>query len=163
MMVGVEVEGAVTRSLVAGLRTIEVGGSGVGSLEFAEAARLLGPVIRQHDCEVPTFRSPPRKEGQTRSLRRRPNGSVTIAIALRGRSLLAVVADMIDGVVVANRVGSATASLLREDLWDVVAPLLGVGVGVSTGNRAASSPSRSGHLAAPVTQLRPYSHMSEAA
>lgn len=134
-------------------------GSTVGSTEFADAARRLGPVIREHGWLVPTFRSPPRIPGQNRSIRRRTDGSATVAVALRGRSLMAVLADMIDGVVVANVLGGDQASQLREDLWNAAGPMLGVPV---TDSRAesGSTPARSG---ATIHQLRPVASMSEAA
>jgi len=47
--------------------------------------------------------APPRIEGVERSVRRRPDGGATVAIRLRGRPWAAVLGDMVEGVVVANR------------------------------------------------------------
>ena len=72
------------------------------SLRFASAARTLGQVARARGLAVPGFRSPPRLAGVERSVRRRPDGGATIAVRLRGRPWVAVLGDMIEGVVVAN-------------------------------------------------------------
>lgn len=86
------------------------------SLEFAQVARVIGRVARHHNLVVPGFRSPPR-EG-SRSLRRYPDGSSTIAVAIKDRPLADVVADMIDGVLEANH---ATDRLeLRLQLLEAV-------------------------------------------
>jgi hypothetical protein len=39
---------------------------------------------------------------------------------VKGRPLVAVVADMIEGVVVANRLVPPVADRLRRELWDVI-------------------------------------------
>lgn len=96
----------------------------MSSLEFAEAARQMGHTIRANNHEVPTFRSPPKAPGQLRSLRRRSDGSVTISVALRGRSMAAILADMIDGVVAANELDGTSATSLREELWESMSDLL---------------------------------------
>lgn len=49
-----------------------------------------------------------------------------MSVRLRGRPWVAVLADMIEGVVVANRLQPPHADRLRADLWSavgVVAPL----------------------------------------
>ena len=73
------------------------------SIRFAQLARQLGVVAREHGLEPPAFRSPPRVPGALRSIKRNRDGSCTVSVALRGRPAVAVVADMIDGVVAANR------------------------------------------------------------
>ncbi|MCP3856693.1 MAG: hypothetical protein GY745_12455 [Actinomycetia bacterium] len=88
------------------------------SLQFAQAARTLGDVARSRGLAVPAFRSPPRVESD-RSIRRR-KGSATVAIRLRGRPWLAVLADMVDGVIVANDLCPAQANELRTELWTAV-------------------------------------------
>jgi hypothetical protein len=90
------------------------------SLRFAAAARSLGDAARAQGLAVPGFRSPPRLHGVTRSLRRRPDGGVTIAVALRDRPWVAVLADMIEGVVVANGLAGAPADRCRTALWSAV-------------------------------------------
>jgi hypothetical protein len=65
---------------------------------------------------VPGFRCPPRVVGVHRTLRRQPNG-VVVAVQVRGRPWFVVVADMIEGVVVANGLRPPAADLLRTELW----------------------------------------------
>ena len=54
-----------------------------------------------------------------RSLRRR-GGSATVSVRLRHRPWAAVLADMIDGVIVANRLSGAAADTVRTALWQAV-------------------------------------------
>jgi hypothetical protein len=69
---------------------------------------------------MPAFRSPPRLEGVARSLRRRPDGHATIAVVVRGRPWAAVLADMVEGVIVANHLHGADADRARARLWAAV-------------------------------------------
>lgn len=85
---------------------------GVPALRFATAARRLGAAARASGLVVPAFRSPPRVRGATRTLRRYPGGAV-VSVRLRDRSYGDVVDDMIDGVLVTNRVPAESASRLR--------------------------------------------------
>lgn len=87
------------------------------TLRFAAAARLLTREAAARGCVVPGFRSPPRLRGADRSLRRRPGGPV-VAVRLQGRPWMAVLADMIEGIVVANGITGAPADELRAALWD---------------------------------------------
>ena len=89
-------------------------------LAFAEAARQLGLSARGHGLVMPSFRSPPRQVGRRRTLVRHPDGSVTVSVMVRNRSWAAVLADMIEGIVVANRLGDVDAELLRDQLWDAL-------------------------------------------
>lgn len=90
------------------------------SLRFARAVRALGDAARAHGLVVPAFRSPPRVSGAQRTKRRRPDGGVTIAVRLRDRPWGAVVADLVEGVVVANGLEGAAADRVRTALWGVV-------------------------------------------
>jgi len=90
------------------------------SLRFATAARTLGQVARQEGLVAPSFRSPPRTVGLDRSIRRLPSG-VVVSVRLRDRAWVAVLADMVDGVVVANLLESIDAARLRTQLWESVA------------------------------------------
>jgi hypothetical protein len=96
----------------------------VTSLEFAELARRLGAATRREGFEAPSFRSPPRSPSHTRSLARQAAGTVTVSVRLKNRSSLAVAADLIDGVVAANKVDGQAAGLLRDTLWLVTDDLL---------------------------------------
>jgi hypothetical protein len=86
------------------------------ALRFAEVARTLGDAARRGGWVMPSFRSPPRLAGAQRTLRRR-SGAVTVAVCLRGRPWAAVVADMVEGVVVANRLTGPAAAAARTALW----------------------------------------------
>lgn len=89
------------------------------TLDFAHAARALGREARRRGLVAPSFRSPPRIVGVDRSMRRYPKGA-TVAVQLKGRPWMAVLSDMIEGVVVANRLQPPHADRLRTELWKVV-------------------------------------------
>lgn len=85
------------------------------ALRFAEVARSLAGAARSLNLEpVPAFRSPPRKAGETRTLRRYET-SVVVSVLIRDRDDAAVVLDMVDGTLAAARVGDRTTrELLLE-------------------------------------------------
>ncbi len=86
------------------------------TLQFASAARDLATAARLRDLVVPGFRSPPRIADAHRTIRRR--GPVpSVAVKLRGRPWPAVLADMIEGVVVANELTGIRADRVRAALW----------------------------------------------
>jgi hypothetical protein len=85
------------------------------AVRFAEAARRLGRSAHALGLEVPAFRCPPKVPGAARTLRRYPGGTV-VAIRLRGRPFTEALADMVEGVLVANRVPEADAARLRPVL-----------------------------------------------
>ena len=87
------------------------------SLRFASAARTLGQAARSRGLRVPGFRSPPRLAGAERTVRHRGDGGSTVAVRLRGRPWVAVLADMIEGVVVVNDLTGAAATRCRTALW----------------------------------------------
>ncbi|MEO5974805.1 MAG: hypothetical protein ABIQ38_06365 [Ilumatobacteraceae bacterium] len=87
--------------------------------QFASAARLVAGEAHRYGLEVPSFRSPPRIIGFDRTIRRRPTGGV-VAVALRGRPFVAVLGDMIEGVVAINRLRSPDADRVRTSLWAVL-------------------------------------------
>src|SRR4051812_19038687 len=89
-------------------------------VRFAEAVRALGLEARRNGLRMPGFRSPPRLDGVDRSVRRRADGGATIAVVVRGRPWAAVVADMIEGVLVANGLSGAEADRVRAKLWVAV-------------------------------------------
>ena len=95
------------------------------TVEFAAVARRISRAAQRRGLVVPSFRCPPRVVGADRTIRRRPAraGSaegVVVSVRVRDRPREAVVGDMIEGVVVANRLGSPEADRLRTDLWSVV-------------------------------------------
>ena len=89
------------------------------TLEFAHAARVLAGEARRRGLLAPSFRCPPRIVGVDRSLRRHGNG-VVVAVQLKDRPWLAVLADMVEGVVAANRLQPPEADRLRTQLWAAV-------------------------------------------
>lgn len=98
-------------------------------VEFCTAARLIGQEARRSGIAPPGFRSPPRLPGVTRSIRRGPSGAV-VAVAVRGRPSGDVLADMIEGVVLAAALDEHASVDLRQRLraavgWESpeVAPL----------------------------------------
>ena len=91
------------------------------TVEFAAAARTLTREARRRGLVGPSFRCPPRLVGVDRSIRRRSDGAV-VSIRLHGRARGAVIADMIEGVVVANGLTSPAADRVRTDLWAAVEP-----------------------------------------
>ena len=86
--------------------------TGVPALRFASVARSLGTAARASGLEVPAFRSPPRIPDVNRSIRRYPGGSV-VSVKIKGRPLGRVVEDMVDGVLISNRVRGEASPRLR--------------------------------------------------
>jgi hypothetical protein len=93
------------------------------SLRFSTAAKLLADQCRRDHLLIPGFRSPPRVDAVDRTIRRTPNGTV-VAVRLRGREHRDVLADMVEGVVVANDLVGEAADRCREQLWAALAPVL---------------------------------------
>jgi hypothetical protein len=90
------------------------------ALRFADVARTLAHASRAQGLRTPSFRSPPGIAGVQRTLRRRAEGTVTVAVRLRDRPWAAVVADMVDGVVAANGLDGPAADRARAALWKAV-------------------------------------------
>ena len=90
------------------------------SLQFAAAVRAIGTSARELGLVVPAFRSPPRIPGAGRTLRRGADGAAVVSVAVRGRPFQAVVADLIEGVVLVNEVEGVAATRVRTDLWAAV-------------------------------------------
>jgi hypothetical protein len=93
--------------------------STLNTAEFAAIARALAVTSRRLGLVAPGFRCPPRIVGVDRTLRRfgdtTPGGIV--AVTVKDRPLAAVVADMIEGVVVLNQLVAADATRARSALW----------------------------------------------
>ncbi len=112
----------------------------MSSIAFAEAARCLGATARRAGFDAPTFRSPPRRPGVKRTIRRRADGSCIVSVCISDRPLAATIADMIDGIVAANASvdharssGAASARseqlvVLRDELWAAASHLLAASV-----------------------------------
>jgi hypothetical protein len=91
------------------------------TFRFAAAARRLALECRRRGLTAPAFRSPPRLSGVARSIRRRSDGSAVVAVVLRGRPWAAILSDLIDGVLVANRLEGRAADRVRAGLWEAMA------------------------------------------
>lgn len=117
----------------------------LSSMRFAEVARRINRVAVGCGLSAPAFRSPPRQPGLRRSITRRSDGSATVAVTLRGRPAVAVVADMIDGVLAANATSSTRSAEVRDRLWSAATPCLhpSAGEGGASG-RLSGTGSRSG-------------------
>ena len=90
------------------------------SLHFAATARTIGAAARERGLVVPGFRTPPRRPGIDRTVRRAEDGQATVAVVSRGRPIQAVVADLIEGVVVVNQLEGVEAARVRTALWEAV-------------------------------------------
>jgi hypothetical protein len=88
------------------------------TIQFTEAARSLARVCRAKGLVPPSFRCPPRLVGVDRSIRRyRSTRGGTVSIRVRGRPWVAVAADMVEGVIVANELTGASAVRVRGAMW----------------------------------------------
>ncbi len=96
---------------------------GMNNATFVNAANLLGAVAARFGLIAPGFRTPPRILGVQRTVRRRPGGGV-VAVAVKNRPTAAVLADMIDGVIVVNDIAPPESDTVRAALWSAVTPLI---------------------------------------
>ncbi|CAN5761527.1 hypothetical protein BH23ACT2_BH23ACT2_01250 [soil metagenome] len=90
------------------------------SLQFAATVRTLGGAARARGLRVPGFRSPPKLPGAQRTMRRRRDGGATVSVVVKGRPYQAVIADLVEGIVVANDLTGAEATRVRTHLWEAV-------------------------------------------
>ena len=90
------------------------------TIDFATAARALTREARRRGLVAPSYRCPPRLVGVDRSIRRRPSAGAVVAVRVGGRPLAAMLADMIEGVVAANRLVAPHADRLRAELWSAM-------------------------------------------
>lgn len=90
------------------------------SVDFAAAAHRLADACRRLDLVLPGFRSPPGDPGADRTLRRRADGAVIVAVRVRGRTPRAVTTDLVEGVVAANRLSGPAADEARRHLFAAV-------------------------------------------
>jgi hypothetical protein len=88
-------------------------------IRFADLARRIGAATRAAGLVVPAYRTPPRRAGVTRTIRRLPGGPV-VAVRLRLRPAADVVRDMVEGVVVANGLTGDAAQRVRRTLLQTI-------------------------------------------
>ena len=86
------------------------------SVRFSMVAKAFGHLGAQAGFAVPGFRSPPRSTQTARAIRRDSSGSV-VAVRIKDRPFEAVIADMIEGVVVCNGLPGPRSGELRDLLW----------------------------------------------
>jgi hypothetical protein len=89
------------------------------TLSFSAAVRAVGQEARRMGLVVPGFRAPPRIPGADRTLRR-SRGEPIVAVRLRGRPFADVVADIGEGVLVANDVPRRADLRVRRRLLAAV-------------------------------------------
>ena len=93
--------------------------TGPPTLRFAETARRLGAAAQAAGLLVPAFRCPPRVPGVCRTVRRYPGGSV-VSVVIKGREFDAVATDMVEGVLVVNRLEGEAVGRFRGALSEAV-------------------------------------------
>jgi hypothetical protein len=86
------------------------------TVRFAQAVQAIAGRARQLGLVAPSFRSPPRLLGVQRSIKRW-DGGATVAVIVRGRPWPAVQADLVEGVVAANRLTPPDSDRARAELW----------------------------------------------
>lgn len=82
---------------------------------FLAVARAVAGVAADHGLLVPSFRCPPRNPEVDRAITRWPSGA-RVSVRRAGVPTPAAVEAMVEGVVVANRLGGAAATALRPRL-----------------------------------------------
>lgn len=85
--------------------------------DFAGVARRLAAAARAHGLRAPSFRTPPRRPGCDRTIRRYADGSALVSVRARGRRWDDVVDDLIAGVLAVNDLHGAQAASVRLELW----------------------------------------------
>lgn len=88
--------------------------------QFSECVRIIVTLARRRGLRPPAFRSPPRIAGVDRSIQRRRNGSVMVAIRRGDRPFAAIQGDVIEGVVAANHLSGEPADRFRRAAWSAI-------------------------------------------
>lgn len=91
------------------------------ALRFSALARELAAEARRHGLAVPGFRSPPRLAGVDRTVKWGADGSCMVSVRVRDRAVADVIADMVEGVLVANRLAGQAAEGWRIALRSALA------------------------------------------
>jgi hypothetical protein len=90
------------------------------TFRFVDICTTLTTAARALGLVPPSFRSPPGVAGAVRSIRRRGVDDAVVSVAHRGRPWPVVVADLVEGIVVANGLSGAAALRARSALWAAV-------------------------------------------
>jgi hypothetical protein len=88
------------------------------AVDFSAAARTLAAAARRAGLLAPSFRTPPRLNGATRTLRRWPSGGALVSVATRDRPAADVLRDMAEGILVANGLRGRDAQRVRTLLLE---------------------------------------------
>lgn len=97
--------------------------SSLTAVEFAALARAIASTVHQSGLAAPGFRCPTRIIGVDRTIRRMAGEDAAgtaagiVAVNVKDRPLAAVVADMIEGVVILNQLSAVEAARVRAALW----------------------------------------------
>jgi hypothetical protein len=86
------------------------------ALAFGEMSRVVAAEARGHGLVTPSFRSPPRLPGVTRTVRRYANGQWQVSVHHRDRPVADVAADLVEGVLMANGLSGTAAAGWRITL-----------------------------------------------
>lgn len=121
---------------------------------FADAARRLGAATRAAGLVVPAFRCPPRTPGVPRTVRRYPGGAV-VSVVLAGRRAEEVAIDMVEGVMVVNRLEGDAALRFRTTLLEATR--------TSSGPSDAPGPDAPETTTPPAAALSPMERHTQAA
>jgi len=92
--------------------------NGVSQGQFTILARGLAAQARLQGLRAPGFKTLPMED--RRSLRRYADGGARVTVPTRGRHAIAVVDDMVDGVVRANELEGIEAARTRLALWESI-------------------------------------------
>lgn len=92
-----------------------IGDVPITAAAFSTVARRLADEARRRGLAAPGFRSPPRLPDAPRTIRRHGDSAV-VAVRRAGRAADDVIADMVEGVLVANRVSGPEAERWRAEL-----------------------------------------------
>jgi hypothetical protein len=93
--------------------------SSSATLRFAQTVQTIAAAARSLGLVVPSFRSPPRLVGVQRSIKRWTRGAM-VAVVVRDRPWPAVQADLIEGVIAANRLEPPASDRVRAELWQAL-------------------------------------------
>lgn len=89
------------------------------TLAFAHAVRTLSESARLQGLDVPMFRCPPRVPNAVRTIRRTRRGA-TVSVLVTDRPWTNVLADLVDGIVLVNRLTGREAIRCRTALWSAL-------------------------------------------
>jgi hypothetical protein len=126
------------------LRVLPDSPTAAGALAFSDTVRTVVQLCRRGGLVPPVFRSPPGSEAMDRTIRYRGSKPPVVAIRRLGRPLPAVQADVIEAIVVSNRLSCERAERFRRAAWRA---LEGASAEPSAGHREPEPDRGSEHVA----------------